>query len=117
MMSKALQRAIDLIEDPARWTTGAAARDADGTEVALDDSTAVCRCAWAAMDKEGVSALMKWHVDDYCRYGFADGYGVSFINDGPDGHARILQAMRAVQGGWKLGDTPTTVMKITRKQT
>jgi len=104
-MSKQLQAAIDLIADPARWTTGAAARDADGTEVALDDSTAVCRCAWAAMDKEGVSDLLKQRVDNYCRYGFADGYGLSFINDGPDGHARVLEAMRAVQAGWKPGET------------
>jgi len=104
-MSKALQAAIDLIEDPARWTAGEDARDVDGTAVEPASGEAVCWCAWAAMYKEDVSDVLKGRVDDYCRCGFADGYGLSFINDGPDGHARVLQAMRAVQGGWKPGET------------
>jgi len=104
-MSIELQRAIDLITDKSRWTAGEDARDVNGTVIEPDSPAAVCWCGWAAMYKEKVSALMKGCVDDYCRCGFADGYGLSFINDGPDGHARVLEAMRAVQGGWKSGES------------
>jgi len=103
-MSKQLQAAIDLITDKSRWIAGEDARDVGGTVIEPNSPEAVCWCGWAAMYKENVSDLMKGRVDDYCRCCFADGYGLSFIKDGPDGHARILQAMRAVQGGWMPGD-------------
>ena len=115
-MSKQLQAAIDLIADPARWTTGVTSRDVDGNFVYVNDATAVCWDAVGAMAKESVRFPIRERVDMYCRMVLGRS-GAPETNDGPDGHARVLEAMRAVQGGWKLGDTPTTVMKITRKQT
>lgn len=102
-MSRELQDAIDLIEDPTRWTTGVAARDADGNEVALDDSTAVCWCGWGAMCRTKVSDVIKERVVTYCRKNFK--WGVVTTNEGPDGHVRVLEAMRAVQGGWESGES------------
>ena len=101
-MSIELKRAIDLIADPTRWTTGVAARDADGNEVALDDSTAVCWCGWGAMCRMKVSDVIKERVVTYCRNKFK--WGVVTTNEGPEGRTKVLEAMRAVQAGWKLGD-------------
>ena len=102
-MSIELQRAIDLITDKSRWTAGEDARDVGGTVIEPNSPEAVCWCGWGAMCRTRVSALLKQRVVDYCRYvyGFAGGVRMSYTNDGPNGHKRVLKAMRAVQAGWK----------------
>jgi hypothetical protein len=44
-----LKAARDLISDPARWTQGCAARNANGESVDLMDEPAVCWCALGAI--------------------------------------------------------------------
>ena len=102
-MSKRLQDAITLISDPARWTTGAAARDADGRHVNVRNPKAVRWSAFGSMAKNYVNVTPQLRVGSYCRAMY--GTGTSNTNNGHDGHARVLQAMRAVQGGWKPGET------------
>ena len=101
-MSKALQAAIDLIADPARWTAHATARGADGEPVNIRSRFAVCWSAWGAMEKKNVSGLKQGRVDAYCRIVFMD--GLSDTNDGDDGHGRAIEAMKEVQDGWWEGE-------------
>jgi len=101
-MSKALQAAINLISNPSRWTKDAVAQDCDGETVDSVSRKAVRWSAWGAMEKKSVSGLMQRRVDAYCRLVFKEYGGLTWSNDGPDGHRRVLRAMRAVKRGWKL---------------
>jgi len=101
-MSKQLQAAIDLISDPARWTTGEDARDADGRRVDVRNPKAARWSAFGAMVKNYANLTPQLRVGSYCRAMY--GTGTSNTNNGHDGHARVLQAMRAVDGGWMPGD-------------
>jgi hypothetical protein len=44
-----LRAARQLITDPAKWTQGDYARDADGIDVAPEDEDAVCFCSYGAI--------------------------------------------------------------------
>ena len=46
-----LQKARDLITDPAKWTTGFFARDVEGRIQAANKESTVCWCAWGAIQK------------------------------------------------------------------
>ncbi len=46
-----LKAARDLISDPAKWTQGELARDADGEQVPPLDDNATCWCSIGAMRK------------------------------------------------------------------
>jgi len=100
-MSKQLQDAIDLIKDPNRWTTGALARDADGECVDANNIRAVRWSASGAMVKKRVSMSIRLRVVAYCRVVLLYPNGLYYINDGPYGHTRVLEVMRAVKRGWK----------------
>ena len=99
-MSIELQRAIDLITDRSRWTTGVAARDVNGAAAEPDDPAAVCWCGQGAMAKEKVSRTLQRWVSVYCRAVFPPSGGLTCTNDGPDGRALIIEAMQAVLDGW-----------------
>jgi len=101
-MSKQLQDAIDLIEDPNRWTTGAEARDTDGERVDANNIRAVRWSAFGAMVKKHVSITLRLRVVAYCRFVLLSPNGVDYINDGDDGHTRVLEVMRSVNRGWKI---------------
>jgi len=55
------------------------------------------------MAKNYVNVTPQLRVGSYCQAMY--GTGTSNTNDGHDGHARVLQAMRAVEGGWIPGET------------
>ena len=91
--------ARDLIADPARWTTARFARDEFGNEL-LDPSSprAACWCARGAIqkiggrpDKPGTPA---YGAAEYLYKACVALFGktVFLVNDGPNGHARILKA-------------------------
>jgi hypothetical protein len=44
-----LDRAADLLEQPGKWTQGAAARTADGEMTFAADPAAACFCMWGAI--------------------------------------------------------------------
>ena len=95
----ALVRARDLIADPDHWCRGAGAMDANGVGIPEDDPTAVRWCAlgarWLACSYVGderrmeLSARMTRIMD---RHLLAENgsYGLANLNDGPDGHRRVL---------------------------
>ena len=55
-----LKAARDLISDPARWTQGALARDANGNEIDSTDNGAICWCSFGAIQ---VYTQKKWLTD------------------------------------------------------
>jgi len=44
-----LEDTYELLSDPARWTQGADARDAEGRKVSVEDERAVCWCLSGAL--------------------------------------------------------------------
>lgn len=95
-----------LIADPARWTTGALARDADGSQVEWNGQSASKWCATGAIyravydlvagakeaERIGNDIAESFRPSHWPRKG-----GLSFINDGL-GHVAVLAVLsRAVQ--------------------
>lgn len=90
--------AADLIRDPARWTSGASAVDAEGKPVSARSTRACAWCAYGAVER-------------VCTGGRADRLSMALercfpgqdyawdVNDGPDGHRRILEALDAIAEG------------------
>jgi hypothetical protein len=84
-----LRQARELISDPAHWTQGEYARDADGNFAAVYDPAAVCFCSLGAIakvmnisDPDAVSLFEPAEIlDDICfakcgvkAYGFNDSH-------------------------------------------
>lgn len=75
-----------LIEDPKRWTTGQNARDAEGEECYPTQTFAVCWCAEGAIIRSSRLSRRNKALDR-ARIG---GARICDVNDGPDGHKRVL---------------------------
>jgi hypothetical protein len=89
-----LRRARDLIKDPARWTTGAFARNANGGEVCADDPGA---CEWCALGAVFVSQRSEEDIEPASKARgllaeAAEGFGfegAGMLNDSTD-HTTVL---------------------------
>lgn len=88
----------ELIADEKRWTTSKMARDSSDNEVMLGSyraakwcaAGAICHCYTRGIDVNGI-----WAEADKKAL---EMYGVLLapLNDGPDGHARVLEVLRAI---------------------
>ena len=95
----ALWRARDLIADPDHWCQGAGAMDENGIGIPEDDPTAVRWCAlgarWMACSYAGferrmeLSARITRIMDRHMMADWGD-CGLANLNDGEDGHRRVL---------------------------
>lgn len=81
---KLLQEARDLITDPSRWTTHWLARDDAGVPCDPVGEEATCFCA--------IGALLHVTKGDHLDL-LIDFQDLDIINDGPDGHARVLAVL------------------------
>jgi hypothetical protein len=90
-----LVRAKELISDPARWTKGAMARDADGHPCDERDPDAKCFCAYGAVrrfDTKDLQAISFLHYATREVSGFGCAMFVDEFNDMQSTtHAKILQ--------------------------
>jgi hypothetical protein len=85
-----LKAARDLISDPARWTQGEYARDANRIRTQIASDEAVCFCAQGAIYRVGgISHVLdaEMHLNSTCRKRF--GRGVYSFND-THTHAEVI---------------------------
>jgi hypothetical protein len=82
----ALQRARDLIADPARWTRNAPARDANGARIGIRSPHATCWCAIGALGKTSPDIDVSDAVTSLRE---ATRNPITFVND-TQGHAAVL---------------------------
>lgn len=87
----ALRKARALIEDPRRWTTGYLAKDKTGDPCNAKDRSAVCWCVFGACLKTNrdPDAVPRAVAD--AAWAFQS--NPVDINDGPDGHRRVLELL------------------------
>jgi hypothetical protein len=111
LVQKHAQRAYELLLDRKRWTTGVLARDKDGDMVSVRNTDAVCWCAEGAITRVTKGTFDAPEKDGDRRFrelalqlgeqlrvrGF--GAAVFAVNDGPNGHAHILEALDAIAEG------------------
>lgn len=82
--SEILTQARDLISDPARWTRGVYARDAEGRETASRSESAVCWCVHGAIRKVTGSVYDTLFSGRYAQAALPEGYSeVHEFNDDP----------------------------------
>jgi hypothetical protein len=77
-----LKAARQLISDPAKWTQGDFARDADGNEVNPNNDLATCYCSFGAIqfvNKESTWITASRHLDGLCLSKF--GISLDVFND------------------------------------
>lgn len=97
----------ELIADPARWTTGAFARNCNGNHVVHWDGDATCWCGDGALMRcllpmapsgFAIDSTAYWSAFKAANEKSKELYGTDFIslNDGPDGHARVLHVLREI---------------------
>lgn len=93
----ALKGAYALIQNPERWTTHALARDAKGNGFSHPRSPqAVGWCAMGAL--VATTQINTEYIEAHrtptriCKERY--GGGIVFVNNGPDGHARICEMFR-----------------------
>ena len=85
-----LKAARQLITDPAKWTQGAFARDADGNEVTPNNDLATCYCSFGAIQfvtKKRMMTSADRYLDGLCLSKF--GIGLDVLND-THTHAEVL---------------------------
>ena len=84
-----LKAARDLISDPARWTQGEYARDADGEEVKAWSEDAACFCAYGAIQRftEREDSEVDFYLKKACSEKFQS--DVVTIND-THTHAEVI---------------------------
>jgi hypothetical protein len=91
--------AADLIRDPARWTTGVSARDARGEPRGPYEPDAVCWCAYGAIHRVTNRSGQRFMALSFAvALRFPGENYPHDVNDGPDGHARVLGALDAIAG-------------------
>lgn len=91
--------AADLIRDPARWATGMSARNARGEPRGPYESDAVCWCAYGAIHRVTNRNGQRFRaLSSAMDSRFPGEHYAHNVNDGPDGHARILAALDAIAG-------------------
>lgn len=96
-----LQAARRRIADPARWTHGVQARDADGCGVDPLDDDAVAWCAAGALRREAAEEdahLFNLRGAAYQRLYAVTGRSVEDVNDA-QGHATVLALFDAAIRG------------------
>ncbi len=81
----------DLLEDPARFTTEACARDAQGVYTYSDDPEAVCWCAMGAIWRIYGTCYDEEPIAKLCR-AIGGGSIAGFNDERP--HAEVLAAVR-----------------------
>ncbi len=85
-----LRAARQLISDPAKWTQGEMARDADGNGISANNDLATCYCSFGAIqfvNKESTQIAASRHLDHLCLSKF--GISVDVFND-THTHAEVL---------------------------
>jgi len=60
-----LERALDLLSDPAKWTKSAMAKDAIGKSVQPYEPAAACFCMMGAMERGARGILENHQIRDY----------------------------------------------------
>ncbi len=80
-----------LIADPAHWTKGAAARDADNMHVEFNSPTAKCYCLWGAVLKETAQLDVLIDVDNLLSELSVRDYRQTYVafNDGAE-HDQVM---------------------------
>jgi hypothetical protein len=84
LILKALDTIRSLVADPATWTTGTMARDAQGKSVEPHNPSAVCFCTFGAVHKASPRHL---RTAIWCKMGEVSSrlYGCSSVIDVNDG--------------------------------
>jgi hypothetical protein len=89
-----LRAARRLIEEPERWTKGAAARDSAGKRVESGDTSAQCWCAYGAIGRATGYRVSDW--DARMLLSEVVGGCISMWNDAPwRTHVEVLAAFDA----------------------
>lgn len=96
MIATYLKAISDLLADPARWTQRADARTADGSPVGWDHPDAARWCIFGALHRcvpqeDRLAVLTALHNE------LPADRALTHVNDGPDGHARILDLLNRAQ--------------------
>ena len=91
-----LKAAKALISDPAKWTRGQIARDAEGRFVRARDPEAVCWCSYGAIDRVCGKDAIAWAGATVELMNAMRG-GIAMFNDNND-HAAVMAAFdRAIE--------------------
>lgn len=96
-----LRRARERLSDPARWTQGAYARDADGFTTAMYDDDAVCWCLVGAISKETNILNLPWYGDGEKAVNFLSKQVSTLVSEFNDTHTHgeVLALLdRAIRG-------------------
>ncbi len=84
-----LRAARQLITDPAKWTQGEYARDADGNEVKAWSEDATCFCAYGAIQR--VTEHEDSEADFFLRKAGMSKFGINVIDlNDTHTHAEVL---------------------------
>lgn len=99
-----LKEARELLSEPKRWTTQAAARDATGNEVSVDSPRAACFCSIGAIERmclaDGEEAYCRAEraLRDAAKELFGSQSIVNANDRRPEGHAGVLKMFdRAIE--------------------
>ena len=89
----------ELIADPERWTRGWYAKTATGQDVNACDGAACRWCAIGALRRCIPDPIARWKVLESACEAARRIYQVQHLdqlNDGPDGHAKVLRVLREI---------------------
>jgi hypothetical protein len=88
-----IDKAIELISDPARWTTGVMARNKDNESVDYSDPEACRWCVLGALKKVGFTTDQIWPLIDRCvkKYGI----GLVVAND-DHGREAVIEMLKGL---------------------